>query len=68
MANDGGKAFAAAKKAEIERKKAGIEQKKLPQSEYAGVSWSSNEKKWKANVTIDGKQYWVGLFEDDKEA
>ena len=37
-------------------------------SKYVGVSWSKKEKKWKAQITIDGKRKNLGLYHDEKEA
>ena len=37
-------------------------------SKYVGVSWKKQDKKWKAQIRIDGKQRSLGLFHDEKEA
>ena len=37
-------------------------------SVYKGVSWNKRNRKWQANIKIDGKQKHLGLFEDEKEA
>ena len=34
-------------------------------SAYTGVSWSKSNKKWKAQVRVDGKQICIGHFEDE---
>mmetsp|Transcript_6889 Transcript_6889/g.11457 ORF Transcript_6889/g.11457 Transcript_6889/m.11457 type:complete len:293 (+) Transcript_6889:67-945(+) len=39
-----------------------------PQSKYRGVSWIRANQKWKAQITIDGKQTYLGLFESEVEA
>lgn len=37
-------------------------------SGYKGVSWSKDHRKWDARIKKDGKNYWLGLFVDVKEA
>lgn len=37
-------------------------------SKYPGVSWSRQNKKWKANIKIDGKHNYLGYFKDEVEA
>jgi hypothetical protein len=32
------------------------------------TTWSKKEKKWKAEITIDGKYKFLGCFHDEKEA
>lgn len=38
------------------------------QSGYKGVSWQPQMKKWRATIRIDGKQKFLGHFDDPKEA
>ena len=37
-------------------------------SKYVGVSWDKTEKKWKAQIKIDGKKKSLGYYHDEKEA
>jgi alkyl hydroperoxide reductase subunit AhpF len=37
-------------------------------SKYVGVSWSKQNKKWKAQIRIDGKQIYIGHFTNDIDA
>ena len=37
-------------------------------SKFVGVSWFMRDKKWKAQITIDGKTKNLGLFDNEKEA
>jgi hypothetical protein len=37
-------------------------------SKFVGVSWNSQNKKWKANIKIDGKPNYLGYFTDEAEA
>lgn len=37
-------------------------------SQYVGVSWDKNAKKWKASIRINGKLKHLGLFTDEYEA
>jgi len=37
-------------------------------SQYTGVCWSSNDKKWKATISINGKNNHLGYFTDEYEA
>src|SRR3990167_10429113 len=37
-------------------------------SEYRGVSWQENARKWRAMIKIDGKHLWLGLFQEEREA
>ena len=37
-------------------------------SKYVGVSWNKKNKKWIAQITIDGKRKNLGLYHDEKEA
>lgn len=36
--------------------------------EYKGISWHSGAKKWRARVTINGKEKYIGLFKTRQEA
>ena len=37
-------------------------------SEYKGVSWNKEKRKWRANIHIDNRLKCLGCFEDEKEA
>lgn len=37
-------------------------------SKFIGVSWAKNHGKWVANITKDGKSYYLGIFSNEKEA
>ena len=37
-------------------------------SKYKGVSRRKQKKKWNARITVEGKQKWLGSFEDEIEA
>ncbi len=37
-------------------------------SNYVGVSWNKNAKKWESRITINGKLKYLGIFTDEKEA
>lgn len=37
-------------------------------SEYRGVSFHKTTRRWRADVTVKGKQCWVGLFDTELEA
>ena len=37
-------------------------------SEYLGVSWSEHAEKWKAQIQVDRKNMYLGLFEDEIKA
>lgn len=34
-------------------------------SRYRGVTWSKKSGKWAAGVMLDGKQHWLGAFDDE---
>ena len=37
-------------------------------SKYVGVTWDKRNKKWIAQIRIDGKSKGLGLYHDEKEA
>jgi hypothetical protein len=37
-------------------------------SQYKGVYWNKNEKKWKSRITINGKKKYLGRFENEYDA
>ncbi len=37
-------------------------------SEYTGVSFSKQTKKWQAQIMIDGKQHSIGYYDNEEEA
>ena len=37
-------------------------------SQYPGVSWHKQDKKWMTSITINGKQKFLGLFTEEFEA
>ena len=37
-------------------------------SEYTGVYWDKSAKKWRAQIYINGRQDYIGLFTDEREA
>jgi hypothetical protein len=37
-------------------------------SQYRGVSWRKDKRKWLAHARYFGKQYRLGLFDDEREA
>lgn len=37
-------------------------------SGFCGVNWHALSQKWRARVKVDGKEYYVGLFDDPEEA
>jgi hypothetical protein len=39
-----------------------------PSSQHEGVSWDRVNGKWKARITVGGKQFAVGSFADEAEA
>lgn len=45
-----------------------VEIREVPKSKYKGVSWNSTQSKWKAQPYQNGKQYFLGYFDDEKDA
>lgn len=45
-------------------------QKRKPQclSKYPGVTWFARTSKWRARITIDGKERSLGYYDDEQEA
>lgn len=37
-------------------------------SQRLGVSWHAKDQKWRARITIDGKQKWLGNFDSPDDA
>ena len=37
-------------------------------SKYVGVNWNKRDKKWQAQIRIDGKMKSLGYYHDEKEA
>lgn len=37
-------------------------------SKYKGVCWSKSTKKWQSNITVSGKQIFLGVYENEKDA
>jgi len=37
-------------------------------SQYVGVTWFKNTKKWVAKCRFDGKNIYIGTFDDEKDA
>jgi hypothetical protein len=37
-------------------------------SRFKGVSWASREQRWKAALTLDGRQTCLGYYQDESEA
>ena len=33
-------------------------------SGYLGIVWSQERKRWRARISVDGKQHWLGFFTD----
>eukprot|EP01048_Picozoa_sp_COSAG05_P005495 COSAG05_NODE_327_length_11345_cov_16.236884_6_plen_159_part_00 len=42
--------------------------KRQESSKYYGVSWKTRQRKWWAQIKIDGKTKHLGYFEDEKDA
>lgn len=42
--------------------------KRSSSSKYLGVSWRKAHKRWIAQIRVDGKDIFLGNFEDEKEA
>ena len=41
---------------------------KLCRSQYKGVSWREERRKWSSRITENGKRHYLGLFETEEEA
>lgn len=41
---------------------------KKPSSEYKGVCWHKQRGRWTANISKEGKQVYLGLFDSEEEA
>ena len=63
----------------VERKKIAVKKKRQDhqgssssssprRSKYVGVSWFKRDKKWGAEITIDGKKKTLGYYHDEKVA
>ena len=65
----------------VERKKTAVKKKRQDhqgssssssssprRSKYVGVTWDKQNKKWKAQIRIDGKKKGLGYYHDEKEA
>ena len=37
-------------------------------SQYKGVHWCKERKRWKSQIAIDGKHYHLGLYRNEKDA
>ena len=37
-------------------------------SRFKGVSWNKSKSKWQAQIQIDGKKIYLGMFDDEEEA
>ena len=33
-----------------------------------GMSWNKNQKKWRAQISVGGKSYWLGAYEEKPDA
>ena len=44
------------------------QKKCVTRSEYVGVSWQKQNRKWKAQISHDGKTQHLGYFDDEHEA
>lgn len=42
--------------------------KRNSSSKYKGVSWNKRANKWICMIVVEGKNKYLGLFEDEKEA
>jgi hypothetical protein len=37
-------------------------------SEFLGVNWDKQYKKWRASIVVDGRKKILGYFDDEREA
>jgi len=37
-------------------------------SQYRGVCWSESSQKWYSKIRVNGEQYYLGVYEDEKDA
>lgn len=42
--------------------------RKRKTSRFRGVSWNKRKKKWRAELRVDGKSFFLGLFEVEEDA
>ena len=49
-------------------KNQGVRRKQKKTSQYVGVSYDKNRRKWVSNITYNKKVYRLGRFDDEKEA
>lgn len=41
---------------------------KNSKSGHKGVTWNKQRKKWKAQIVVNGKYFWLGYFDNPEEA
>jgi len=37
-------------------------------SEFKGVSWNKGKQKWKVQITVEGKNKYLGMFDSEEDA
>jgi len=37
-------------------------------SKYKGVTWMTDRNKWRSRITLDGREFHLGVFESEQEA
>lgn len=42
--------------------------KKNKTSKYTGVCWHKSTNKWRAKISINGKSFWLGVFDTQEQA